>query len=1094
MNELFGLSMTTIMVVLLAIFAVAVASVAFVFITNRVMFRMGLRNLPRRGLQTGLVVVGLMLATLITTAAFTTGDTIDYSISKVTFDDLQRTDLTLNPYGEDSSHEPGVQGPRNDVYFDQRGIGALEQAFTGDPDIDGFMPFLFEPVAALNTRSKLSEPTVMLAGIDPTRLGEYGGLRNVSGGQFDLATLRENDVLLSKREAGELDARLGDTITIYSRGSAHDVYVAGIVENELASGSSNAAGSATPGGAAMRLSTVQSITGHAGQVNHISIALKGDVRSSVSRSDAAAARLQPYISSAEGRDALGVGNRNVKVETYKQDSVDSAEEFGNLFTTFFLVLGLFSIASGVMLIFMIFVMLAAERKPEMGMARAVGAQRGNLVQSFMSEGMAYSVIAGAVGAAFGVMAALAILLGILQTGLGSGGSFITAHVTVRSLVVSYCLGVVVTFLTVVISSMKVSAVNIVGAIRGTEDDDRRLGRRKTNWKWLAIGVPSMIVPPLGIWFFFRKGFGLPWAWIIAPCGILLSGLALLGASGGGGGSQFLAGFGFSIIPLCIAMLAAYYRLPGRAIWTAVGAYLLVYWLSPVDLAAKALGTELEGDIEMFLMSGIMVVIGFTLVIVFNARLLTALFRTGGRSKYRVAIASVTATVALGVAGMAIGNQGDGLGQLLYLFAGVAAIVAAASFAAARYPRFAPALKMGVAYPLSNRFRTGMTIAMFALIIFSLTVFSIINANFAAKTAGKSGDGGWNVVATANRNNPIGSLPDAVRDTGAPVADEIASSGRVTIYTGVQKVQQVGVNDKPESYPVIAADDGFLSNPKSALDARANGYESDRSVFDAVRTDAKYALVDGSDFSEYDWEKTVDINDKRFKAFDVVISDPVSGKSETVTVIGVMSLKLTSGFAGGIYVNADAYQQVFGEPQFLRTYIGLHPGVNARDAARGIESALTVQGVQADSIKKLIDDSVAQDQAFNRMFQSFMALGLFVGIASLGVIAFRSVVERRQQIGMLRAIGYQSGTVALTFVLESSFIALMGILSGVVGGTILGRNLMTSGQFADLGTDFTIPWVEVIGFAAIAFVFSLLMTWWPSRGAANVPVADALRYE
>ena len=96
--------------------------------------------------------------------------------------------------------------------------------------------------------------------------------------------------------------------------------------------------------------------------------------------------------------------------------------------------------------------------------------------------------------------------------------------------------------------------------------------------------------------------------------------------------------------------------------------------------------------------------------------------------------------------------------------------------------------------------------------------------------------------------------------------------------------------------------------------------------------------------------------------------------------------------------------------------------------------------------------------------------------------------------MLRAIGFQSGTVALTFMLESSFIALMGILSGVVGGTILARNLMTSGQFADIGANFTIPWTEVVGFAAIAFVASLVMTWWPSRGAANVPVADALRYE
>ena len=85
-----------------------------------------------------------------------------------------------------------------------------------------------------------------------------------------------------------------------------------------------------------------------------------------------------------------------------------------MITSFFLLLGLFSIASGVMLIFMIFVMLAAERKAEMGMARAVGAQRGNLVQSFVSEGMAYNLIAGAVGAALGVAAAFGLVVGFLQ--------------------------------------------------------------------------------------------------------------------------------------------------------------------------------------------------------------------------------------------------------------------------------------------------------------------------------------------------------------------------------------------------------------------------------------------------------------------------------------------------------------------------------------------------------------------------------------------------------------------------------------------------------------------------------------------------------
>src|SRR5205814_8103925 len=215
MKSLFGLDMQVIMFVLVAIFAVAIASVAFIFVSNRVMFRSGLRNLPRRGLQTGLVVVGLMLATLITNAAVTTGDTNDYSLSKASYDDLQRTDLALNPYGETSEHgAPGSTTDVSQVYFKDSATGEFEQRFASDPDVDGFIPSLFEPASAIDGRTGLSEPNVLLSGIDAERLGREGGLRLVSGGHFDLSTLGENDVLLSKRGADSLDAKLGDSITI----------------------------------------------------------------------------------------------------------------------------------------------------------------------------------------------------------------------------------------------------------------------------------------------------------------------------------------------------------------------------------------------------------------------------------------------------------------------------------------------------------------------------------------------------------------------------------------------------------------------------------------------------------------------------------------------------------------------------------------------------------------------------------------------------------------------------------------------------------------------------------------------------------------
>jgi putative ABC transport system permease protein len=125
----------------------------------------------------------------------------------------------------------------------------------------------------------------------------------------------------------------------------------------------------------------------------------------------------------------------------------------------------------------------------------------------------------------------------------------------------------------------------------------------------------------------------------------------------------------------------------------------------------------------------------------------------------------------------------------------------------------------------------------------------------------------------------------------------------------------------------------------------------------------------------------------------------------------------------------------------------------------------------------------------------MGIGLFVGIAAVGVIAFRTVVERRQQIGMLRAIGYTKGAIALSFIMESSFTALLGILSGITLALLLAYQLMQTDEFIPGGVpNFYIPWVQIIAVGGFAFIASLIMTIIPSRQASSIPIAEALRYE
>ena len=85
-------------------------------------------------------------------------------------------------------------------------------------------------------------------------------------------------------------------------------------------------------------------------------------------------------------------------------------------------------------------------------------------------------------------------------------------------------------------------------------------------------------------------------------------------------------------------------------------------------------------------------------------------------------------------------------------------------------------------------------------------------------------------------------------------------------------------------------------------------------------------------------------------------------------------------------------------------------------------------------------AIGASYTLNWLLLGFMGLGLIVGVAALGVISARSVVERRQQIGVLRSIGFQRGMVQLSFLLESSFIALTAIGVGTALGLTIAFNV------------------------------------------------------
>ncbi|MDQ1371185.1 MAG: putative transport system permease protein, partial [Candidatus Thermoplasmatota archaeon] len=104
---------------------------------------------------------------------------------------------------------------------------------------------------------------------------------------------------------------------------------------------------------------------------------------------------------------------------------------------------------------------------------------------------------------------------------------------------------------------------------------------------------------------------------------------------------------------------------------------------------------------------------------------------------------------------------------------------------------------------------------------------------------------------------------------------------------------------------------------------------------------------------------------------------------------------------------------------------------------------------------------------------------------------RNIAERRQEIGVMRAIGFQRSMILNTFLLETSFVALLGNFMGVALGLLLSYRLFDWGGFSDISV-FVIPWGEVLLVLAIAFTVTIVSVLPPSMKAARLAPAEALR--
>ena len=1156
MEELFGVPMDTIMVVLLAMFLPVLSGIGVMAWRNRVMLKLGLRNIPRRKSQTALIIFGIMISTLIMAAAFGTGDSITYSIRKNAISALGTIDEIIVSARADESDTIGSFN-----YFSLDRYEQLKVELSDFDLVDGLAPGIGEFAPTVNTRTSLSEGQMQITGVAPDSLDGFGRFHLTNGQEIRLETLGPNDALINEEAALELDAMLGDELVTFVGGSSVKFQVQGVVDSGGLAGDGSTL--------LVRLDRAQEMFGREGQINSIAISNSGGVFEGAEASDEVtdalrvlftdreiAGQLQTLLNRKDILDQLEIlrptlaeeldadlteiirglnegglsddfigaladedvqeevlnavnqadlaaveleastlfaGLAEFRVLDIKKQVLDVANQAGSGVTSIFIIMGLFSIMVGVLLIFLIFVMLAAARRSEMGMARAVGAKQRHLVQMFIFEGTAYSLFSGAVGVAMG-LGASSIIVFMVNRIFQSGGSgapenfTMFAHFEPRSAVVAYCLGMVITLGTVGISAYRVSRLNIVAAVRGLPPP---VSQSITPYRVRLLAPIWAVVRPFVLLatslralagMKFGQGLGLlvnaVWATLTIPIGVIAAIAQAIWVPMSHGWMTVVAGGLFTwlgiesnqaaplrigntlvIVGIGLTIRTIFHRtgirreVGDRIAYTFMGVVTLVSWVIPFSSLEDIFG-EIDGGIEMFFISGVAMVAAAVWTVMYNADLLLRL------------LTFVTKP----------------LGWLR------------------------PVLVTAVAYPMAAKFRTGLTLAMFALVIFTLIVMSILTEAFSAAVGdAERVAGGWDIQASVNSNTPIEDIRLAIDEKPGLDNKDITAIGGYTAFP--VEIRQVGAEEQRwRFYGIRAADDQYLQQTGTTLKLIADGYDSPEDVWAAVQRDSNLVVTDslivpsreqfGNDEIPFELEG-VYYEDTEMKTIDIEVRDPRTGTVIPLTIIAVTD-RLSDAFGElgrGIIASRKELDDAIPFKIPTTTYrFKAADGVDVATLSKGLESAFRENGMESDVLADLVNDIAAANRAFNYLFTSFMGRGLLVGIASLGVVSLRAVVERRQQIGVLRAIGYRRGMVQLSFLTESSFVVIMGVAIGVGLGTIISYNIVKDIQEEVETVRFAIPWIQIGIIVAIAYVFSLATTYMPARQASRIYPAEALRYE
>jgi ABC-type antimicrobial peptide transport system permease subunit len=710
-----------------------------------------------------------------------------------------------------------------------------------------------------------------------------------------------------------------------------------------------------------------------------------------------------YLNNTLGHSDAGLSNDPVK-----SDSLETASGM-SIFPMMFLTFGSAIIIAGMALIVTIFLILGDSRKYELGLGRAMGLRKNQVVKLFMLEGTVYSFIAGIIGVIFG------LLLGwVMVTSLNSIWASAVEGYTVPfyfkpiTLLISFLAGFILTLITIYFTARHIAKLNIISAIQSLPVPKRTKKRRM-----LGVGLFFLVIGVILLSLNFNET------------------VAAMENS-----EYYLTLFAPILMLLGIGFVAGYSTEQQKIRQAAISIFSLAAVIYIIIFALRSFPQSGAPIVELFFMSGLMLILSVIILTIVNIKTL---------SKTLIRI-----------------------------------------FGFGRKP--APVASYALQNPSRHPSRTAQIIAIFTLITFLITTLSI---NIAIQ------EESINVVSVEQRGGY-----DIIGETAVPISIDLDNSTQldnnnihapVLDNVTVTEIKMVGppggtCSNMNVRYPprLLGVSSEFIGENKFSFMEPSGPDISSRDIWLDLQkppneNHGRVPIV-------VDYNTLIWIYQGSFGTIYTVESE--SGEEINLEVIGVLE---NSVFGGTFVMSEENLDLLYpSTAEYRYALFKIKPDITSspEHVAADLEQELALYGMDAQAIGELIHENQAYERSFMILFQAFLGLGLLIGMIGLGVVTARNIVERKYEIGVLRALGFNRRMVLKTFLLEPSYTGIIAILLGIVIGII--SAYLAFGSWTGGNYKFVLPWLELIILGCVFYIVILVSALYPAYRASKLTPVEALR--